>query len=134
MNVGFTGTRKGMNSYQWHQVLQMLVTNKPNSLHHGGCVGADDMAHKIAELLEIRTVIHPPTNDKLQSFAVPDELRDPKPYLERNHDIVDETGYLIACPGTDQEVQRSGTWATIRYAKKQGKEVWIFFPDRTESP
>lgn len=119
-----------MDSKQWEKVTQILdCENKPDSLHHGGCVGADDQAHKIAVSLGIRTVIHPPTDNRLQSFVVPDELRDPKPYLQRNRDIVDDTDYLIACPATEREIQRSGTWATIRYAYKQGKPVWMVYPE-----
>ena len=53
------------------------------------------------------------------------EIRTPKPYLERNQDIADETGILLACPSGFKEVLRSGTWATIR----RGKIVAIIFPD-----
>ena len=52
----------------------------------------------------------------------------PKDYLERNHDIVDETDMLIATPGEEQEVQRSGTWATIRYARKQKRTILTIYP------
>jgi hypothetical protein len=57
-----------------------------------------------------------------------DEVREAKHPLERNHDIVDQTDFMIAAPFTESEVLRSGTWSTIRYARKQGKEVYIFTP------
>jgi hypothetical protein len=47
----------------------------------------------------------------------------------RNHDIVDETELLIACPGELAEAVRSGTWATVRYARKLGRPIVIFWPD-----
>jgi len=42
---------------------------------------------------------------------------------------VDETEWLWAIPGEFKEVLRSGTWSTIRYARKKGKKVLIIWPD-----
>jgi hypothetical protein len=53
----------------------------------------------------------------------------PRPYIARNHDIVNHTNYLIACPDTMKEVQRSGTWATVRYAGKHDRVVYLVYPD-----
>ena len=50
-----------------------------------------------------------------------------KRYLERNRDIVDACDILIACPRTLKEELRSGTWATVRYARKVGKPVAILW-------
>ena len=55
-------------------------------------------------------------------------MREEKPYLDRNKDIVDETNILMACPNKAEEVQRSGTWSTVRYARKVGKAVLIVYP------
>ena len=44
----------------------------------------------------------------------------------RNKDIVNSCDILIACPENDKEVIRSGTWSTIRYAKKINKTVLLF--------
>jgi hypothetical protein len=52
-----------------------------------------------------------------------------KPYLVRNHEIVDDSQVLIAAPKEFTEQLRSGTWATIRYARKIGRTVRIVFPD-----
>lgn len=52
-----------------------------------------------------------------------------KPPLVRNHDIVDSTELLIACPKEQVEVLRSGTWATIRYARKKEITVWLIDPE-----
>ncbi len=54
-----------------------------------------------------------------------------KPYLERNRDIVDASEVLIACPSTREEVMRSGTWATVRYARKKGMKITLIFRDGT---
>lgn len=99
------------------------------ALHHGDCVGSDYQAHALAREMGHFVVIHPPLDDKLRAFAVADLERQPKPYLDRNKDVVDETEILVATPKTRVEELRSGTWATIRYAKKQGKPIIIIYPD-----
>jgi len=58
-----------------------------------------------------------------------DEVWPAKPYLERNHDIVDATDYLIFAPKTRHEQLRSGTWATYRYAKLMRKNILMLHPD-----
>jgi predicted Rossmann fold nucleotide-binding protein DprA/Smf involved in DNA uptake len=55
-------------------------------------------------------------------------LREPLPYLERNHAIVNESDFLIAAPD-GPETLRSGTWATVRYARKVGKRVLVIMPN-----
>jgi len=48
-------------------------------------------------------------------------VREAKPFIERDHDIVDETEAMIAVSRTYEEQTRSGTWTTVRYAKAQGR-------------
>jgi hypothetical protein len=38
---------------------------------------------------------------------------------------------LIAFPTSKKEILRSGTWACIRYAKKQKKDIFIIYTDGT---
>ena len=144
MEIGFTGTRNGMTGAQSQRFYVWLnnVKWKEVILHHGCCIGADEDAHNLfQQLLEHRkdrsgyTSQHPPLNRIAISLNLPfrngDTTFPSKPYLQRNHDIVDACGILIATPGQVNEVLRSGTWATIRYAKKQGKPVRIIQPDGT---
>ena len=42
----------------------------------------------------------------------------------------DETDMLVACPKGPEEV-RSGTWSTVRFARKRGKRIVIIMPDGT---
>jgi hypothetical protein len=35
----------------------------------------------------------------------------------------------VAAPRTPIETLRSGTWATVRYARAYGRPVWIVLPD-----
>jgi predicted Rossmann fold nucleotide-binding protein DprA/Smf involved in DNA uptake len=46
---------------------------------------------------------------------------------------VNETGVLVAMPDGPEEL-RSGTWATVRYARKQGKDGRIIYPDGLVTP
>ena len=60
-----------------------------------------------------------------------------KPPLDRNRDIVDACDVLIATPKDFVEELRSGTWATVRYARKQRKPLVIVWPNgetTTEAP
>ena len=51
----------------------------------------------------------------------------PKPYLDRNRDIVDACEVLLATPDGPERL-RSGTWSTVRYARKIGKPVEVRLP------
>ncbi len=127
MRVGFTGTHKGMTTEQEVTVTNLLAL-RPAEFHHGDCVGCDTEAHALAFRAGIRIIGHPPEQSKSRSFCTFDEIRKEKPYLERNHDIVDETDILIACPEGTKEIMRSGTWATVRYAEKVGKTILLIYP------
>jgi predicted Rossmann fold nucleotide-binding protein DprA/Smf involved in DNA uptake len=74
----------------------------------------------------IKIIIHPPTDNKLRAYCKSDNYTQPKSYLERNKDIVNSCEQLIACPLTQEEELRSGTWATIRYARKTNKHILLF--------
>lgn len=135
--VGFTGTRRGMTQPQLAAVLYYFRQHPDGELHHGDCIGADENAHRLALGELSRIVIHPPDNPRLQAHCAtkyPGEGVEivelpPMGYIARNHGIVDVSDILIATPGEMHEVQRSGTWATIRYALKCKRPVFILYPD-----
>lgn len=130
MNIGFTGTRNGLTERQISSLAEILARYSSITVHHGDCVGADEDFNAMAQFVALKIVIHPPTNKVFRAYCVGDELRDEKPYLERNHDIVDECDVLIACPSGAENIKiRSGTWATVRYARKQGKPVIVINPN-----
>lgn len=129
MKVGITGTRKGATGPQLGNLIETLRDIDATELHHGDCIGVDSEAHAIARGLGLKIVLHPPTIDDQRAGCSGDEEREPKPYLVRNHDIVNETDLLIALPGELMEQRRgSGTWATVRYARKLRRPVLIITP------
>jgi hypothetical protein len=125
MIAGFTGTQAGMSVGQKRFFTVELQVREVTELHLGDCIGADFDAWKIAKFLGIRTVGHPPSDPKKRAFCTYDEEMPPAPYLERNHHIVDASAMLFGAPRINREEPRSGTWATIRYARRVHKEVVI---------
>ena len=122
IRIGFTGTQRGMSADQADAVRNMLQLARSVSkveFHHGDCIGADAEAHAIALAAGCDVVIHPPDVDVKRAYCQgAAKVHEPRPYLKRNHDIVDAVQLMIGAPGEDTEQLRSGTWATMRYAKK----------------
>ena len=136
MKIGFTGTRGGMTTEQHRSFIAWIRDAAATEFHHGCCIGSDADAAEVASSRDLgfarpRIVAHPPINNSKvsateQMFA--DETRPPLDYLTRNRNIVDACDVLLACPKGPEE-RRSGTWSTIRYARKCGKRVVIFWPN-----
>lgn len=129
VSLGMSGSRDGMSDEAKRTLKKLLKEYEVKEAHHGDCVGADTRFHAIMKKKGIRVVVHPPKNSKMRSFCEGDEVRKPLDYIERNHQIVDESDILVSFPSTKHEVLRSGTWATIRYARKRGKKVIIIHQD-----
>lgn len=135
--IGFTGTRTGMNRYQIKQFENFFLPRKHliSEFHHGDCVGADEDAHYLLKMMEytkhIKIIIHPPVKRTTRAFCKGTFLLcEEKEYIERTHDIVDSCTLLLAAPKSDIEEIRSGTWATVRYARSIGRDVLILKRER----
>jgi hypothetical protein len=134
MNIGFTGTRNGMSENQ-KKTFEFIISTIPIlRFHHGDCVGADEDAHNIVleyrKTYQVEIIVHPPENRdycKVNRDEY-DEIKKPLSYSERNKNIVDSSDILIACPNTLYETTRSGTWSTVRYARKKKVPVIILEP------
>lgn len=141
--VGFTGTQRGMTDEQTAVVRAVLYGLRSHRdctyFHHGDCVGADAQSHDIATDLKYWPIIHPPSNPSKRAWceARLEDFREPRPYLDRNKDIVRESHVMVAAPGDVEEQLRSGTWSTVRFARKLNREIILVFPDgkcRVEHP
>lgn len=128
MKIGFTGTQDGMRSAQLATFARILQS-RFGEFHHGDCIGSDKQSHEVARDWGFKIILHPPSNPSKRAFCQADEVREKKPYLDRNKDIVKETEELIATPSGFEEELRSGTWSTVRYARKLGRRVTIIWPD-----
>lgn len=136
MRVGFTGTRQGMSNdqvLQVHMLLGDLRGKGATQASHGMCVGADDQFHFMAKALGYFMIGCPGvTTDWTPAYRATmecDLVMPEKPYLARNRDIIRESDVLIATPKEQTEQTRSGTWATIRYAREAKKALVILYPD-----
>jgi hypothetical protein len=133
IKIGFTGNRNGLNPMQIQEITNVLDAHDNIILAHGDCVGADTYFHNLCcayrtahpeKTLSIH--IYPPSNRTMRAFNVADSLAPEKPYLERNMDIIRNSDMLLACPiDKNKEELRSGTWSTIRQARKFGIPVNI---------
>lgn len=145
MHIGFTGTQKGMTDFQKKEVAMILLfhkpffivkDDKPSSItfenyqaHHGDCIGADAEFEQLAKEYGFTTCAHPASDTgNKRAYCKSDIVLPAKPALKRNKDIVDTADVMIATPGQKGEVLRSGTWATIRYARKCGTPIHIIYP------
>lgn len=140
VEIGFTGTREGLTDAQRQQLKLCFEMMKLGAskffaviLHHGSCVGADEQVHMMAWTMGMQRAVHPPTDEKLMAVCIGERRYEPKPYLERNKDIVNAGQILIACPKETTDpisTRSSGTWSTIRYAMYYGhKPVLVIFAD-----
>ncbi|HZO23414.1 MAG TPA: hypothetical protein VFB37_13005 [Steroidobacteraceae bacterium] len=114
---------------QQRELREILAAAPGATLHHGDCIGADAEAHDIAVQLGLAVVIHPPSEDYQRAFKSSPFVRAPRDFLKRNKDIVRETALLVAAPAGEIEELRSGTWSTVRYARRIGRPVWLILPD-----
>ena len=89
-------------------------------------------SNDIAVALGRGVVIHPASLPDQRAFKSAADIRSPKAPLVRNKVIARETSVLIAAPGERIEQLRSGTWATVRHARRLKRPVVIIFPDGTE--
>lgn len=129
-HLGFTGTRNGLTTEQMTSLHREFGSHAgPGTyLHHGDCVGADADAHHIARRHDLTIHAHPPHLTTRRAFTIADREWPPMPYLERNRAIVDACTLLYVGPGGPEQVH-SGTWATVRYARKRGRHIIIIWPD-----
>jgi len=131
MHLGITGGRKGLTRAQFNVIKEFIIEdNCVTHLHEGDCTGFDAQVTLMFRDLrpEVKIVRHPPKKVLTQAFGPYDETREPKDYLVRDQDNINESQYLWAGPDK-AECIRSGTWATVRMARKRGIPITIIMPD-----
>lgn len=135
MRVGFTGTRRGLTEAQraaLFGVLSRLRAQGAEVMDNGCCEGADREAHEIWRTLGGHFHFRPGDTAQ-QAWAAGvagllDMVEFPIAYLDRNRDIVNHASVVVAAPGEAVERLRSGTWATVRAARKAALDVLLVLP------
>lgn len=140
--IGVTGSRNGTTRAQWATMTAALadVTARVDRgvLHHGGCVGVDEAVHRWCATDSIPWEVHVHPGDASQELKAEcpnaDNLKvvrhPPRTSRDRNADIVAACDVLVAAPdGLERERRYSGTWATVRLARKAGKPIRVVLPD-----
>jgi hypothetical protein len=130
VNLLITGTVDGWTSAQCAYVTEFLKNQRPRVLH-GAARGVDSECHDIARWFALPIWVHPGSvKSNLANLDMTSPLccvEPPAPPLVRNMTMVNRAHLVIAVPRGEEQL-RSGTWATIRYARKQGKHLVIVYP------
>ena len=132
MKVGFTGTQDGMTDDQVTLIVEIVSElTEMAEMHHGDCIGADEQFFTIVRTLlpDVQITGHLPEDESKRAFCESDVECKPLPYLDRNKNIVAEADVLFVIPKGSNETLRSGTWATVRHARKVGVPRAIIWPD-----
>ena len=134
MHIGVTGTRKGMSVEQKAVAIKLLrgqfvvPSPKPDSLHHGDCVGVDAELANLAQAHDIEVVGYPPIKHTLRAYFRSNVTHSPQDNPDRNRAIVDASTIVWAFPD-GPERNRSGTWYTIKYAQQIRRPLLIVMPN-----
>ncbi len=131
MQLGITGTRKGLSEKQFDLVKKFVKEGNSiiSHFHHGDCIGVDvQIATLVQHYLPKTWIISHPSRGNTRSHGPANEIMRPKDYLVRDQDIVDASQYLWACPDGAERI-RSGTWTTVRMARKKGIPITIIMPN-----
>lgn len=129
IDVGGTGSQHGCTPQQLSTFQRFISIAK--SYRNGVCIGADEQTSVIAHEAGVEVIGYPPIkpNKRSKRLDLYNRLFPPKPYLERNTDIVLDSKVIIALPSSGKEQLRSGTWATVRRARFFKKPLAIILPD-----
>lgn len=132
LHLAFTASQRGITKAQtrrlWEELNLVARQGRRLICHLGDCIGGDAQIYYLCKALQLYLIGHPGNLQEKRSFLVYDELRSVTDNITRNHDMVDESSVLFACPREPTEIIRSGTWATWRYAKAQHKQVYRIGP------
>jgi hypothetical protein len=131
--IGFTGTQRGLTVRQHLSLVEVLLGLREQQewMHNGDSIGADAEAARLWRNFDGKIWLHPPIETSKRAYIKADIEQRPYTYLTRNHHIVECAEGLIGCPKEPFEVLRSGTWATIRYARTLQRRLIIIYPDGT---
>jgi hypothetical protein len=129
--LSFTGTSKRPPTPVQIAVLDDILTEFWNkgyrTLVHGEARNADSIANDMAKAKGYY-IYGRPANISDHRCDV-DDRAEPRRPLDRDWDIAEDANTLVAMPANEKEEVRSGTWATVRYARKLNAPIVIIKPN-----
>ena len=138
--LGVSGTQNGSTVEQRWLFAKLLWEAEPSQLRHGDCIGVDKEMHDIytAIMLHGGVFLHPASGVGHKRAHVKRgvvEVAREFPPLIRNTHIVDNSDFMAFFPQNEKgEILRSGTWATIRYARDAQTDHLIIRPSGRIDP
>lgn len=140
MRIAFTGTRKGLTTYQLGALQGWALDwfSAGSRIMHGMAIGADAEFHRMLRRTfgSAADIEGWPSDIKSQrdDLLSVDTRREPMRPLLRNLQIIQRADVLLAAPAEMEEQQRGGTWSTIRAARRRGMteengKLEIFWPE-----
>lgn len=134
MIIGFTGPRSGINSTQIEIFADLFRHLDGHAMVHGGAQGADEQADTVAAgLIDPWNIeIFPGNEDRQRYWQCKMPRRQVHQWiapLDRNRLVANACHVLIAAPRTASEEARSGTWTTVRYARRMRIRHVLVWPD-----
>ena len=131
-SIGVTGTRTILTLFQTNWLDSWLTANTAKVLHHGDCTGADDVASVKFHKYGTYIIAHPGLEGReYRAYCIANDLVLPATStFRRNELIVKLSDLLLAFPqGKKEDFIRSGTWQTIRFARKYNRPHIIVYPE-----
>jgi hypothetical protein len=132
--VGFTGTRS-IRDCDLERIRAIVLGLPPGTtIVTGACIGVDAIVARIAHSPRYRVhTIVPANRSRVDPYwrkhcDVSEEMALGTDYRARNERIVELSDRLIAIaeyPEDHHRAQRSGTWQTVRIARRAGKTVEV---------
>jgi hypothetical protein len=129
--LGFTGTQKGWTTEQAYSAEYAIECLRKDFLwmNNEGCIGSDAQAAHLWQSKGGFIYLHPPILETKRAFIQAEQTGLPLSYLERNEIIISMSSCLLATPGEMTEQLRSGTWSTVRYARRSRISIVFVYPD-----
>lgn len=141
LNLLVTGSETGGTAAQQHALRVLIRGLKPQKLIQGCCVGIDTLACLITIQERCASwgsqIEGWPANDvspaKRSDWAIGvcTQVCEWLPALDRDDRMAERADLVAAVPDTDDEALRSGTWATVRRARRRGKLTFVIRQDGT---
>lgn len=136
--LGFTGSRHPLLEPQLlslERLLRVLFGGGARKAVHGAATGADEaFALACRELMFEEIVARPgdlPQWVSAAALAASSVVHPAEANATRNGKIVGDCTVMIACPAAPEgaaESRRSGTWMSVRMARKAARPIWVVWP------